>query len=364
MDIGWNRNMRLSIISFTGSGAELSEKIAAALKEADRAAGIELFSKCAACKEDGRFRFVEKRIGEWAGEQMKERNALLFIGACGIAVRAVAPHITDKLHDSPVLVMDEKGRFVIPILSGHMGGANELALFIAEKTGAQPVITTATDVNGTFAVDIFAKRNGLFIANKEGIARVSSKALAGKNLTVAVEPGHLRKADSLPEGIHMTGYPPTQQTDIVITSEEREFDAALLLRPREYVVGMGCRRGKEAEKIEALVMGSIAALGISAMQIAALASIDVKSNEPGLLAWSRKAGIPFVTYTAEELRSVEGNFHESSFVKEKVGVDNVCERAALRACGPEGRLVYEKHGEDGMTIAIAKREWRVSFDEA
>ena len=188
--------MKLSIISFTQNGRVLSIKIAKLLD------GMEytLYTKYkACCQEEQTVRFVTQSIGEWAKEQFEERNALLFIGACGIAVRAIAPHITDKLHDSPVLVMDEKGEYVIPILSGHVGGANELAVSLAEKIGAKPVITTATDIHNQFAIDLFAKKNGLTIVNKDGIAKVSSKVLSGKRITMAIEHGHLKKKESCPE---------------------------------------------------------------------------------------------------------------------------------------------------------------------
>lgn len=357
--------MRVSIISFTENGILLSEKIAEVLQQKN-VSEILLFTKCTKFSEEqnGKISFTEKAVGEWAKEQMEEKNALLFIGACGIAVRAIAPHITDKLQDSPVLVMDEKGQYVIPILSGHVGGANELVLVIAKRTGAVPVITTATDLQRKFAVDLFAKKNGLFIANKDGIARVSSKVLAGQNVTISVESGHVEKDCKLPDGVQLAAYPPAFPVDIVVTSEEKEFDSLICLKPREYVIGMGCKRGKEAEKVEAFIRRSIEELGIETTQIGALASIDLKKEEQAFLSWSRKEKLPFFTYTAEELQKVEGAFHKSNFVKDRVGVDNVCERAALKACEPCGELVYEKHAEDGMTIAIAKREWRVSFDEA
>lgn len=352
--------MRLSIISFTEKGGLLSEKLAEAFRQSD----CVLYTKCSLYRnrEQG-VQFVAKEIGEWAGEQMKEKNALLFIGACGIAVRAIAPHITDKLHDSPVLVMDEKGQYIIPLLAGHVGGANELAAAIAKKTGAVPVITTATDINHQFAVDLFAGKNGLGIENKEGIAKVSAKVLAGKSITMAVENGHLEDRTKLPEGVRLAEYPPLQRVDIVVTSEDKSFETAVLLRAKEYVLGVGCRKGKEADKIQAFLTAHLQKAGISSSRIFGMASIDVKKEEPGLLAFCRKAGISFLTYTAEELRAVEGEFHRSEFVREKVLVDNVCERAALKMSGAGGRLVYEKHAEDGMTIAIAKREWRVSFDE-
>lgn len=354
--------MKISIISFTKVGMELSERLAELI-----GAECELFTKCSAGTDSistvsERIPYIKEHISDWAKEQMRQRKALLFIGACGIAVRAIAPHVTDKLHDSPVLVMDEGGGYVIPILSGHVGGANELAGQIAQKTGAVAVITTATDLHQVFAVDIFAKKNNLFIENREGIARVSAKLLAGEKITMAVERGHLLPDSFLPEQVRLVSYPPTEAVDVLIAPPP-EREAVLVLRPKEYIIGMGCRRGKEAEKIEAFVLRSLECAGIKMQQVAALASIDVKSREEGLLTWCGKEKLPFLTYTAKELNEVSGRFQTSAFVEEKVGTDNVCERAALRACGENGRLVYEKHAEDGMTIAIAKRIWSVTFDE-
>lgn len=352
--------MKISIISFTETGIDLSEKLADRWQEAE----CNLYTKCGTY-DGGRKKVhvVSQRVGEWAKEQLEEKTIILFIGACGIAVRAIAPHIVSKLSDSPVLVMDEKGAHVIPILSGHVGGANEIAGLIAEKIGAEPVITTATDIRHTFAIDLFAKKNGLILENREGIARVSSKVLAGKRITVSVEHGHLKNRDRLPEEIELVEYPPSGRVDVVITSEDGGWETELLLKPKEYVIGLGCRKGKEEEKIANFIRTHLQKVGISVWQVFGMASIEVKKEEPGFLAWSHKEKIPFVTYTAEELRSVEGTFHSSAFVREKVGVDNVCERAALKMCGQDGRLVCEKYAEDGMTIAVAKREWSVSFDE-
>lgn len=351
--------MSFSIISFTGKGMVLAEQIAGAWQE-----DVCVYTKCSDARQGGSeganseerisqsggktgsINYVDTSVGDWAGEQMNRKSALLFIGACGIAVRAIAPHLTDKLHDSPVLVMDEAGQYVIPILSGHMGGANELALQISQLTGAVPVITTATDVNHKFSVDLFAKKNGLQIMNKDGIAKVSAKVLAGEELTMSM---------GQPEG----------PVDILIAAEKGEAETLIWLKPKEYVIGMGCRKGKDAEEIEKFIARTLREQGILQERVWRLASIDVKMEEPGLLAWSRKYNVSFVTYTAEELTAVPGFFEGSVFVKEQVGVDNVCERAALKACEPSGELIYKKHGEDGMTIAIAKctnREWRLEVD--
>lgn len=354
--------MKVSIISFTQNGVRLSKKLKETLKDIE----ICSYTKCSYVVrkiEPDAPVFYEKNIGEWAKEQMEAKNVLLFIGACGIAVRAIAPCLTDKLHDSPVLVMDEQGMFVIPILSGHMGGANEIALDIAKKTGAKAVFTTATDINGKFAVDLFAKKNGLTIKNKDGIAKVSAKCLADERLLVSIESGHLREKGAIPSYMTVTSYPPMQPVDIVITSEEKNFDATLVLQPKEYVIGMGCRKGKEEEKIKALIESTLQELGITLSQVFALTSIDCKRKEEGFLVWSQKANIPFMTYTVKQLLQTEGTFSKSTFVEAKVGIDNVCERAALRACEAGGRLLLKKRTQDGMTIAVAKREWSVVLYE-
>ena len=358
--------MSLSVISFTGKGRKLSEKLAACLEDRE----VFLYTRWSH-GEETMAEYVECSVGEWAGKQMRQGNGLVFIGACGIAVRAVAPYLTDKLRDCPVLVMDEEGRYVIPILSGHVGGANELARTIAESLGAVPVITTATDLNKSFAVDLFAKENHLQIMNKDGIAKISSSILAGKEVSVSIQTGHLKEASfvdsgkqpALPEGIRLVSYPPSGPVDLLITAEDTDCPAKLLLRPREYVIGMGCKKGMEEAAIKGLVDRRLSQLGISMQQIYALGSIDVKKDEEGFLSFCRKERIPFLTFTAQQLQEVSGEFQSSDFVRNQVGVDNVCERAALRICGKGGSLISPKYCEQGMTIAVAKKEWSVWFDE-
>ena len=339
--------MKVSIISFTLNGIELSLKIKKEFPKEE----LLLYTKCSHAEKnlvESGISYVEETLSEWTGNQMREHRSLLFIGACGIAVRAIAPFLTDKLNDVPVLVMDEQGRFVIPILAGHVGGANEFALFLAKRMQSTPVITTATDLNDCFAVDLFAKRNALHIVNKDGIAKVSSRILAGEEVTMAVEEGHLQ--EEVP-------------ADILVASAAYGEGRLLTLRPKEYVIGIGCRKGKEAEQIDDFVQRVLKESGILIEQVAAFTSIDRKKDEEGILWMSSHYGIPFVTYSAEELQQVVGNFHASDFVKSQVGVDNVCERAALRFSGPSGTLIMGKQAENGITVAIAKRRWSVSFYE-
>lgn len=376
------KELRLGIISFTADGQKLSRQAAEKLCREETGIEVSLYTAARVyagqeADQEGAYAvtYVDS-VSAWTGEQMKEQNAVLFIGACGIAVRMVSPYLTDKLHDVPVLVMDEKGHHVIPILSGHMGGGNELALLLAEKLLAEPVITTATDLNGKFAVDLFAKRNGLSIVNKEGIAKVSARALAGEEITISIEPGHCDSGkhamheepfrtnnNVLPKGVRILPYPPKEPVDVVVTSKEGVFDTKILLQPQKYVIGFGCKKGKKTEEITDFIAQKLSEAGILKAQVAALSSITQKQKEPGLVAWCKREHIPFITYTAEELQQVEGNFCSSDFVNKQVGVGNVCERAALKFCGPGGKLIIGKCAMNGMTIAIAEREWKVRFYE-
>ena len=291
---------------------------------------------------------VNTDIRVWAGEQMRKKNALLFIGAVGIAVRAIAPHIENKLSDSPVIVMDEVGVFCVPILSGHMGGANELAIFIAEIKGATPVITTATDINGCFAVDVFARENNLFITDKDAIKKISAKVLSGERLTMSVESGHIfneegifseaadgarkeRIPDKIPDEIILEKYPPKGYVDVLVTSEDAGYDAGIILKPRRYILGAGCRRGLLPEVFEEKVLKELEKLGVSVNELASLATVDLKSDEEAFLCFCKKHRLELRCFSPEKLMQAEGDFSHSDFVLKTTGADNVCERAAACA---------------------------------
>jgi cobalt-precorrin 5A hydrolase len=148
-----------------------------------------------------------------------------------------------------------------------------------------------------------------------------------------------------------------QTLDVLITNREdvSECEASLYLKPKEYVLGIGCKKQKEPEELEAYIDETIKSQNIKPEDIYALASIDLKKDEEAIVSYSRRKNIPFVTFSAEELNQIDGDFSSSAFVKETTGVDNVCERAAIKAS--DGELVLPKQARDGMTIAIARREW-------
>ncbi|MBQ9610778.1 MAG: cobalt-precorrin 5A hydrolase [Lachnospiraceae bacterium] len=370
--------MTLSIICFTEAGYELEKKINNVLSEIEPNYIIKKYVKCKFVRGrlDTGFSYVDEDLSDWSKRQFEEGSALLFIGATGIAVRAIAGCVKSKLTDSPVIVMDEQGRFVIPLLSGHMGGANKLSERLADITGAVPVITTATDIRNEFAVDLFAKNNGLNIINKEKIADVTSKLLDGQGIKIAVPKESLSQYAEYPysDKVKILEYDMCGEDRNTITFSDNKkisvsdidvfvLDNCLLLEPKEYVIGIGCKKGKSYKDINDAVMACLAEHSIELSQVAYIASIDVKKDEAGIIEFADKNRISYVTFSAEELANIVGDFSESEFVKDKVGVGNVCERAAMAACRYGGTLIQEKKSFDGITIAIAKRNWRVSFDE-
>lgn len=278
-------------------------------------------------------------LAEWTKKCFADNIPIVFIGATGIAVRTIAPLLECKTKDPAVLVMDELGKYVIPLVSGHLGGANELALRISEITGAEPVITTATDINECFSPDLFAKENNLAIADKDSIRTVAGKALENKPVTVSIK-----------------DYPPREKVDIIISNMKSDIEnGSMLISPKEYCIGIGCKKNTEYEVIIAAVNKALEDINIDISQVFCIASIDIKENEPGILRMSRLNKIPFITFDADLLNKVQGEFTTSEYVKSQVGVDNVCERAAVLGAGIGAVLVLRKQAGNGVTVAIAKR---------
>ena len=326
----------VGIFAFSEQGIQTGEKIAQMLE----VAGAQI-------KRRVPVRLASAGWGSFStlSEEMEKlllhADALVFVGATGIAVRAIAPYVSDKLRDPAVISVDERGSFVIPLLSGHAGGANELAQMLGEALGAIPVITTATDINDVFSVDTFARQQHLSIVEKDEIKHLSGALLEGKPIGALT-----------PEcGFLISGKPVGQP-----------FDHTLHLVPQDLVLGMGCRSGVPGEELYRFVSEVFDARGWSLYRIRAVASIDVKREEQGLLELSDRLGVPFLTYSAAQLMAQRGDFHVSDFVRQTVAVDNVCERSALCAAVCEGWLpeesrfedfcVLQKCAQDGMTLAV------------
>ena len=321
------RPMTRAYLAFTDTGLALARRLADALPgSVDR------------CGSGG------VSLAGWTALQFAQSDALVFVGAVGIAVRAIAPHCRSKASDPAVVVLDECGRFAVPVLSGHLGGANDLARALAAVCGAVPVITTATDAHGIFAVDEWAKHQNCTVLEAERIKHVSSKLLAGQSVRFAAE---FPVQGTPPAGVNPARTP--AEADFALTLSPA--GDALHLVPRIGVLGIGCRRGTCAEQLEAAFADFCARHSLAPACIAAAASIDLKADEAGLLAFYRAHGWPITFYSAEQLRALSGPFTPSPFVQSVTGVDNVCERAAVLASG--GCIRIPKQAGGGVTFALA-----------
>lgn len=359
--------MDIAVISFTQKGQMIARQIAACLENGNYKVSIDI--KCASSKDS-----IKDTLSEWTGRKFRKKDALIFVGAAGIAVRAIAPYVRSKVTDPAVLVIDEKGHYCIPLLSGHIGGANELASYICKGIQAVPVITTATDMNQKWAVDVFASKNRLHIQDMQKAKEISIRILNGEKIGIEfqnMEPIPVMEGN-LPEGVILWdesqfGHQECsrKEPDISIGIYKRpEYQRTLYLIPKAVIVGIGCRKGTSADQIESAVNKVLLREGIWKESILKVASIDLKAEEPGILEYCRRQKIEFSVYSTEELRRVEGHFSESDFVKRTTGIGNVCERSAVCAddSGAQGKLIVRKKAGDGVTAALAAREWRVCFE--
>ena len=348
--------MKIALICFSLTGQGTGEKLCHGLETAGMTAILDKKSKYLPDS-------IKVSTSVWAGEKFSDSDALIFIGATGIAVRSIAPYVASKKSDPAVLVIDECGQFVISLLSGHLGGANELALKAAEILHAVPVVTTATDLHHRFAVDVFAKRNNCSIFNMKAAKEVSAALLAGKKVGFYSE---FPVEGELPEGLVWCDKE-QEHTEVecgvavTVHMSCRPFPSTTQVVPKCLTLGMGCRKGKDAQGIAEAAQKVLDRSKIYKEAFEQIASIDLKKEEQGILSLSENWQIPFVTYTENELKQVPGEFTPSPFVKKITGVDNVCERSAVLASG-NGSLLQKKTGENGVTTAVAAREWRIHFE--
>ena len=330
----------ITIISFTKKGGDINKRLTDILSESD----ITSYTL-----EKYRFDNRVKPLGNLK-ETVKRHftdDAVIFIGAVGIAVRSIAPYIKDKFCDPAVLVIDELGRYVIPLLSGHVGGANELANYIGGALSAAPIITTATDINGTFAVDVFAKKNNLLI---------SSRKLA-KDVSAALLDNNCIDIDSDIKSIDVKEFkkklnPKNKACDIKVRITDRIYDDTVLtLIPKNLYIGVGCKKNTDADKMWDFVNDTFRLEGLDIRAVKSIGSIDIKRDEYAVKNLANRLNVPFLTFTKDELNSVSGDFFESEFVRKTVGVGNVCERAVCIQCN---NLIVKKTAREGMTVAIGR----------
>jgi cobalt-precorrin 5A hydrolase len=320
---------RVAVCAVTAGGGRLARVLAGKL------AGAELLD----C-QGGVAQAVQRA---WAGY-----DGFVFVMAAGIVVRTIARLVTDKRSDPCVVVCDELGRFAVSLLSGHLGGGNELARRVAEVTGGQPVITTASDTLGLTALDLWMREKGLAAERDSDVTRLSG---------ILVNRGSLRVFSDtvlpeLPPDLELVA--DMAEADCIVSSRTNwNQPDALFLRPKNLVIGIGCNRGTAREQIEAAVVSTLEGSRLSPLSLHSLASIDLKADEEGLLAYARLRGLSILFFPSEALNRVEG-VARSAAVFRATGAHGVAEPAALLAAR-RGRLIVPKIKYRDVTIAIVEK---------
>jgi len=355
--------MRLAVITLTKGGIEIGKRIFKK-KEVD----LFLPEKFAAGLEDDHVNYFKNPLRRLVANIFNLYDGLIFIMATGIVVRMIAPYIKDKWTDPAVAVIDEKGNFVISLLAGHMGGGNELAREIARILGAQPVITTATDVQGKIAFDMIAKSYALKIepfANLKSLnAALVNEEKIGVFSEIPIKEELFPNVDLYPIDNYYS-YEREYEFQVLITSNKikvKRDKSFIFLRPKNLIIGIGCRRKTTKEKIIKTIEMALDKADKVINSVKQLSSIDIKKDEKGLVKAAEELGLPLFFYDRDEILSLQDKMRKkgvdlssSNFVKEMIGVDGVCEQTALLG-GEKTRLILRKMVNRGVAIAISQEE--------
>lgn len=351
------KNIRIAIIAVTEKGKNTAEKIALELENVDV--------------------FFQKRgIKELTGELFNKYECIIFVSACGIAVRCIAPFLKSKFEDPAVLVVDDNGNNVISLLSGHIGGANEITLKIADVLNANPVITTSTDTNKKGALDVIVSKIGGYVENlRESAKLVNSYLLDDKRVGIYFDSDYESEKDSLNlSGFELidekTEIDAIAKLDALVSvtdklrcwvdeivynikknNEEKEDLIYIKLVPRRIALGMGCRKNTETEKmIEEFSIFS-ALNNIHPTAIVKTGSLIIKKDEKCMIDLSKALCAEFNLFDVDEICTCDYMFDKSEFVKKNTGVYSVAQPSAYLL---SGNVISGKYKNNGTTFAFGR----------
>lgn len=328
--------MKIAVISFNRHGLIIAQK----LKEFVQA---DLYFK----KDNESFNIIEL-----TGRLVKEYEGIVFISSTGIAVRAIAPHIKSKDRDPAVVVIDNFGRYVISLLSGHLGGANELTVKLSEHLGAEPVITTATDILGIIAPDVIASENGLIIDSLKDAKEIAALLVDGKRVAfideenkIGLPAGYCDNLDEASGIVYVTS-----NISDVSRFTQSGLRTLKLIR-KNIVLGIGCRKEYSSEKMLEKVLQNLYLQKIDSRAVGVISTIEVKKNENAILELAEYFKVDLKIFSKDEIKEIQHKYEGSDFVEKSIGVRAVCE-PCVELSG--GELLTGKISCDGMTLCIGR----------
>jgi len=331
--------MKIACLYFTSSGETIAERI-----------------KCSTNYEV--YVYSKENYKSNLNDIFEHFDGIVFISSTGIAIRISAPFIKSKSDDPAIVVVDDLGRYSISLLSGHLGGANELAEHIAKYLKCQAIITTASDGRGIEAVDMFAKRNNLFIENLEDAKKITSMMIDGEDIKLQYEiDDKLGCVYTAKKNEGKIGYSNIVEENeagaIFVTSKLCiNYDKpSCILRAKNITVGLGCRRGKTKDEIISAIITVFSDNDLSINSIKQIATVDVKQDEIGIIEACKNLKCEMMIISREAIKVVQDKFNKSSFVEDTIGVSSVCEPCAYIS---GGELIVRRTAINGITIAISK----------
>ncbi|WP_162890925.1 cobalt-precorrin 5A hydrolase [Suicoccus acidiformans] len=299
-------------------------------------------------------------------ENFKKYDSLVCIMASGIVIRGIAPMLESKYEDPAVLLLDEQGRFVVSLLSGHVGGANEYATSLAQELGAQAVITTATDNKGVLGLDMLAKGAGCVYEPRKVLSEQFNMLLAEEQVIALYNEPQLNLVSTsgyqifknLPDVNELLDYAGFVMISVRMNALDTyrkklpEDYALAQLVPKKYVLGVGCRKGVDSEVLSANFRTFCLEHNFLAIGLTKIVSIDLKKEENAIINLAESLNIPFETYSKEDLLEFEDFYPGSNFVKQTVGVSSVAQTSVHKETGEF--VLTERYANEGVTFALGK----------
>lgn len=300
---------------------------------------------------------INGSLKEFMGYAFYNFSEIIMIMSCGIAVRTLAPYIESKLTDPAVIVLDELGNSVISLISGHIGGANELSKKVAKITEGNAIITTASDTIGVESVDMFAKRNGLLVSDFEDAKRVTADIVNGESVGLISEINDTLK---LHDGIRPATFQSIRDNEFksfiyVGKKDDLKCDTFYVkLYKKSLALGIGCKKDTPYEKLYSALCTLLNCENINRDCIGQVATIELKKDENAIGRLCETLDVPLIIYSIADIKSIEDGFIQSDFVREITGVGAVCEPCAYLASN-KGRCIVKKTSFDGITLSIYEK---------